>query len=230
MLAAEAAFGALHEGSNMNTYWDSLRGSWVWKELYAARNYRPVRNYHKYISAHMFFLSNWTFLVDKILLSHITAGIWVWANPWLGRKCYGTVRSCMILFFISGFLYDHLLFVMSELFMFHYCSYVLKGKVPFTLKHGKADHEATDVSVHKHLMTCLVRQKKKQNWSWDIIFYCSLLGNASQLSIQSQMVFCHLTCQRLYTGLCKIFIMWNVFLLWYILRSGCFLKWWWQQE
>lgn len=46
--------------------------------------------------------------------------------------------------------------------MFHYCSYVLKGKVPFTLKHGKADHEATDVSVHnKHLMTCLVRQKKK---------------------------------------------------------------------
>ena len=51
MLAAEAAFGALHEGSNMNTYWDNLRGSWVWKELYAARNYRPVRN----IIAHMVF-------------------------------------------------------------------------------------------------------------------------------------------------------------------------------
>jgi len=44
MLAAEAAFGALHEGLNMNTYWDNLRDSWVWKELYAARNYRPVRN------------------------------------------------------------------------------------------------------------------------------------------------------------------------------------------
>ena len=44
MLAAEAAFGALHEGLNMNTYWDTLRGSWVWKELYSARNYRPVRN------------------------------------------------------------------------------------------------------------------------------------------------------------------------------------------
>lgn len=67
-----------------------------------------------------------------------------------------------ILFFFSGVLYDHFLFVMGELFMFHYCSYVLKGKVPFTLKHGKADHEATDVSVHKHLMTCLVRQKKNR--------------------------------------------------------------------
>lgn len=44
MLAAEAAFGALHEGSNMSTYWDNLRSSWVWKELYSARNYRPVRN------------------------------------------------------------------------------------------------------------------------------------------------------------------------------------------
>lgn len=44
MLAAEATFSVLHEGSNMETYWDSLRSSWVWKELHGARNYRPVSN------------------------------------------------------------------------------------------------------------------------------------------------------------------------------------------
>ncbi|ESQ38959.1 hypothetical protein EUTSA_v10001353mg [Eutrema salsugineum] len=82
MLAAEAAFGALHEGLNMNTYWDNLRDSWVWKELYAARNYRPAFEYG--------------------LLP-------------------GLAVSAM----------EH---------------YVLKGKVPFTLKHGKADHEATDLA------------------------------------------------------------------------------------
>lgn len=66
MLAAEAAFGALHEGSNMNTYWDSLRGSWVWKELYAARNYRPVRN----IIAHMvfFYLIELSWLIKSYYL------------------------------------------------------------------------------------------------------------------------------------------------------------------
>ncbi|XP_021906835.1 electron transfer flavoprotein-ubiquinone oxidoreductase, mitochondrial isoform X2 [Carica papaya] len=42
MLAAEATFSVLHEGSNMETYWDSLRSSWVWKELHGARNYRPA--------------------------------------------------------------------------------------------------------------------------------------------------------------------------------------------
>ena len=42
MLAAEATFGVLHEGSNMEAYWDALRNSWVWEELHKARNYRPV--------------------------------------------------------------------------------------------------------------------------------------------------------------------------------------------
>lgn len=42
MLAAEATFGILHEGSNMEAYWDALRSSWVWEELHRARNYRPV--------------------------------------------------------------------------------------------------------------------------------------------------------------------------------------------
>ncbi|CAH2058204.1 unnamed protein product, partial [Thlaspi arvense] len=82
MLAAEAAFGALHEDLNMNTYWDNLKDSWVWKELYAARNYRPA--------------------FEHGLLP-------------------GLAVSAM----------EH---------------YVLKGKVPFTLKHGKADHEATDLA------------------------------------------------------------------------------------
>lgn len=55
MLAAEAAFGVLHEGLNMNAYWDNLRDSWVWKELYAARNYRPVRNIMNIYPAHIGF-------------------------------------------------------------------------------------------------------------------------------------------------------------------------------
>lgn len=42
MLAAESAFGVLHEGLNMEIFWDSLRNSWIWEELYVARNYRPV--------------------------------------------------------------------------------------------------------------------------------------------------------------------------------------------
>lgn len=50
MLAAEAAFGAVHEGVNMETYWDSLKNSWVWEELRRARNYRPVSK-----SVHHFF-------------------------------------------------------------------------------------------------------------------------------------------------------------------------------
>ena len=42
MLAAEATFHALHDGSSMETYWDNLKDSWIWEELYRARNYRPV--------------------------------------------------------------------------------------------------------------------------------------------------------------------------------------------
>ncbi|KAL6176364.1 hypothetical protein ACLB2K_052998 [Fragaria x ananassa] len=41
MLAAEATFSALREGSNMDKYWDDLRNSWIGEELYRARNYRP---------------------------------------------------------------------------------------------------------------------------------------------------------------------------------------------
>ncbi|PPS15305.1 hypothetical protein GOBAR_AA05281 [Gossypium barbadense] len=49
MLAAEATFGVLHEGSNMEAYWDALRSSWVWEELHRARNYRPVAKLHSSI-------------------------------------------------------------------------------------------------------------------------------------------------------------------------------------
>ncbi|OIW03751.1 hypothetical protein TanjilG_30027 [Lupinus angustifolius] len=45
MLAAEATFGVLHEGLGMDTYWDALRNSWIWQELYKARNYRPAFEY-----------------------------------------------------------------------------------------------------------------------------------------------------------------------------------------
>ncbi|KAJ0033988.1 hypothetical protein Pint_25831 [Pistacia integerrima] len=72
MLAAEAAFGAVHEGLNMETCWDNFKNSWVWDELRRARNYRP-------------------------------------------------------LYFALG-------------------SYILRGRSSFTLKHGKRDHEATDVA------------------------------------------------------------------------------------
>lgn len=53
MLAAEATFDALHEGSDMETYWDALRNSWVWEELYRARNYRPVCSYSLSLSFHL---------------------------------------------------------------------------------------------------------------------------------------------------------------------------------
>ena len=42
MLAAEVTFSALNEGVDMDTYWDSLRNSWIWEELHKSRNYRPV--------------------------------------------------------------------------------------------------------------------------------------------------------------------------------------------
>ncbi|CAN4123900.1 unnamed protein product [Withania somnifera] len=48
MLAAESAFSMLQEGSKMENYWENLRSSWVWEELYTARNYRPAFEYGLY--------------------------------------------------------------------------------------------------------------------------------------------------------------------------------------
>ena len=45
MLAAEATFKALIEGSSMELYWENLKRSWIWEELHKARNYRPVCGY-----------------------------------------------------------------------------------------------------------------------------------------------------------------------------------------
>ncbi|GJN19889.1 hypothetical protein PR202_gb07204 [Eleusine coracana subsp. coracana] len=42
MLSAEATFKALVEGSSMELYWENLKKSWIWEELYKARNYRPA--------------------------------------------------------------------------------------------------------------------------------------------------------------------------------------------
>ncbi|KAJ4838466.1 hypothetical protein Tsubulata_034928 [Turnera subulata] len=82
MLAAEAAFGALHGDSTLESYWESLRNSWIWEELHRARNYRPA--------------------FDHGLIPGLT---------------------------ISAL--EH---------------YITKGRSPVTLKHGKPDHEATDVA------------------------------------------------------------------------------------
>ncbi|MQM16364.1 hypothetical protein Taro_049320 [Colocasia esculenta] len=86
MLAAEASFKALNEGAGMETYLDSLKKSWIWEELYQARNYRPAFEYG---------------------------------------------------------LFPGLAFSALE-------SYVFKGRLPFTLKHDKPDHEATEMAnLHK---------------------------------------------------------------------------------
>ncbi|XP_055962405.1 electron transfer flavoprotein-ubiquinone oxidoreductase, mitochondrial isoform X2 [Mercurialis annua] len=82
MLAAEAAFGALHVGSKLELYWETLKNSWVWEELHRVRNYRPAFEHG---------------LLPGLAISAL----------------------------------EH---------------YILKGKFPFTLKHGKPDHEATDVA------------------------------------------------------------------------------------
>ncbi|WCJ41306.1 Electron transfer flavoprotein-ubiquinone oxidoreductase mitochondrial [Euphorbia peplus] len=85
MLAAEAAFGALHGDSNLESYWDTLRNSWIWEELHKARNYRPAFEHG---------------LIPGMAFSA----------------------------------FEH---------------YIMRGKSPFTLKHGKPDHEATNVAkVH----------------------------------------------------------------------------------
>ncbi|GAA0139011.1 oxidoreductase [Lithospermum erythrorhizon] len=80
MLAAESAFNTLHEGSEMDAFWNSLRKSWLWTELHSARNYRPAFEFG---------------LFPGMALSAI----------------------------------EH---------------YVLKGKSPWTMKHGRPDHEATN--------------------------------------------------------------------------------------
>ncbi|KAJ8755435.1 hypothetical protein K2173_019233 [Erythroxylum novogranatense] len=82
MLAAEATFATLHEGTNLGLYWDTLRSSWVWEELHRARNYRPAFE-------------------------------------------YGLIPGLAI----SGL--EH---------------YILRGRSSFTLKHGRPDHEATDIA------------------------------------------------------------------------------------
>ncbi|KAF5943407.1 hypothetical protein HYC85_017484 [Camellia sinensis] len=33
---------AMKSGLNMETYWNNLKNSWIWEELYRARNYRPA--------------------------------------------------------------------------------------------------------------------------------------------------------------------------------------------
>ncbi|XP_070005618.1 electron transfer flavoprotein-ubiquinone oxidoreductase, mitochondrial isoform X2 [Nicotiana sylvestris] len=79
MLVAESVFSTLQEGLKIEKFWDNLRSSWIWEELYTARNYRPAFEYGLY--------------------------------PGLAISAV-----------------EH---------------YILKGRSPVTLKHGKPDHEAT---------------------------------------------------------------------------------------
>lgn len=53
MLAGESAFNMLHKGSTIEAFWDNLRNSWIWSELYKARNYRPVSNYFLTVFHHI---------------------------------------------------------------------------------------------------------------------------------------------------------------------------------
>ncbi|XP_038982517.1 electron transfer flavoprotein-ubiquinone oxidoreductase, mitochondrial isoform X1 [Phoenix dactylifera] len=85
MLAAEAAFNVIVAGAQMEMYWDSLKKSWIWEELFRSRNYRPAFEYG---------------LMPGLAFSALER-------------------------------------------------YVFRGRLPLTLKHGKPDHEATDIaSVH----------------------------------------------------------------------------------
>ncbi|KAG0458720.1 hypothetical protein HPP92_021848 [Vanilla planifolia] len=84
MLAAEAAIKVLLEGAQMETYWDNLKKSWIWEELYRARNYRPAFEYG---------------LLPGLAFSALER-------------------------------------------------YIFRGSFPFTLKHGKPDHQATDIASH----------------------------------------------------------------------------------
>ncbi|XP_034900854.1 electron transfer flavoprotein-ubiquinone oxidoreductase, mitochondrial [Populus alba] len=82
MLAAEAAFGSLREGTSLKSYWETLGSSWIWDELHRARNYRPAFEYG---------------VIPGLAISALER-------------------------------------------------YILKGRSPFTLKHGKPDHEATNAA------------------------------------------------------------------------------------
>lgn len=82
MLAAEAAFGSLREGTSLKSYWETLGSSWIWDELHRARNYRPAFEYG---------------VIPGMAISALER-------------------------------------------------YILKGRSPFTLKHGKPDHESTNAA------------------------------------------------------------------------------------
>ncbi|KAK9672222.1 hypothetical protein RND81_12G085500 [Saponaria officinalis] len=101
MLAAESAFGLLHEGLMMESYWHSLQSSWIWDELYKARNFRPAFEYG---------------LIPGLTLSAL----------------------------------EH---------------YILMGRSPWTLKHGKPDHEATNVA---NLHTPIQYPKPNGVFSFDV--------------------------------------------------------------
>lgn len=93
MLAAEAAFGVLNEGLDMNTYWDALRNSWIWEELYKSRNYRPVSeaihcHFSTFLSLHYYFFQTIFAFIFKSWTkrpSHLRQ-LYPFANFWINYK------------------------------------------------------------------------------------------------------------------------------------------------
>lgn len=77
MVAGESAFNMLHKGSTMEAFWDNLRNSWVWSELYKARNYRPVSNY-VYFFYHMIGQYAKIDMYDSFLLT--TKLVWIYTR------------------------------------------------------------------------------------------------------------------------------------------------------
>lgn len=93
MLAAEAAFSTFFEvpesEPNMERYWSALKNSWIWDELYKARNFRPAFRYGLF--------------------------------PGLAVSAFER--------------------------------YISRGQLPWTLKHGKPDHTATQVAdLHQEII------------------------------------------------------------------------------
>ena len=94
MLAAESAFDAIQAANKagiamptpiLETYPEALQNSWVWKELYSVRNFRP--GFAKWgLIAGTFYGA-----VDQILSGRVP---WTLRHPHLDHKCLKQISQC----------------------------------------------------------------------------------------------------------------------------------------
>lgn len=96
MLAAESAFNTLQEGSPLESFWDNLRTSWIWKELYSARNYRPVSIVIDLLCDLVHFPSYLYLLDDKYY-----SLTWSYLNLHVGQG-YGYRKQFSVLFLVRN--------------------------------------------------------------------------------------------------------------------------------